>query len=63
MRQLALIFCFFTIPLNAQLAPAGAHTKVELVSISSAAVPGKEFQFALRFKCDEHFHIYWKNPG
>jgi thiol:disulfide interchange protein len=63
MRQLALIFCFFAIPLNAQLTPAGAHTKVELVALSSAAVPGKEFQFALRFRCDEHYHIYWKNPG
>ena len=63
MRQLALIFCFFAIPLNAQLAPASAHTKVELVALSSAAVPGKEFQFALRFRCDEHYHIYWKNPG
>ena len=63
MRHLALIFCLFAIPLNAQLTPVTAHTKVELVSLSSAAVPGKEFQFALRFRCDEHYHIYWKNPG
>lgn len=39
------------------------HTKVELISEYDAIVPGESFDLAVRFDLDEHWHIYWKNPG
>lgn len=39
------------------------RTKVELVALSSHAVPGQSLPLAFRFRCDPHFHIYWTNPG
>ncbi|MEM9158147.1 MAG: protein-disulfide reductase DsbD domain-containing protein, partial [Verrucomicrobiota bacterium] len=35
----------------------------ELVAEVEAAVPGQEFDVALKLDMDPHWHVYWKNPG
>ena len=44
-------------------AVAASRTKVELVNLTADVRPGERALVAVRFVCDEHFHIYWKNPG
>lgn len=39
------------------------HTTVELIAEDAAVVPGESFDVAIRFDLEEHWHIYWKNPG
>ena len=34
-----------------------------LVSSHDSVAPGQEFYIALRTVLDDHWHIYWKNPG
>lgn len=36
---------------------------LELLSPQSAIVAGAPLQLGVRFKMDEHWHVYWKNPG
>ncbi len=40
-----------------------AKADVEFVSSVSAVAAGQPFDLALRFRVDEGWHIYWKNPG
>jgi thiol:disulfide interchange protein DsbD len=47
----------------ASLASAAVHTQVDLVNLTAEVQPGKPALIAVRLKCDEHYHIYWKNPG
>ena len=42
---------------------AAVHTKVDLVSLTADIQPGKKAWVAVRLVCDEHYHVYWKNPG
>ena len=42
---------------------AAARTKVDLVNLTPEIRPGEKALIALRYRCDPHFHIYWKNPG
>ncbi len=61
MRLLTIILLGFI-----GLAPsvrAAVHSQVDLVNLTPRIVAGEKIQLALRFKCDPHFHIYWKNPG
>ena len=44
-------------------ADAASHTKVDLVNLTPDIRPGQKALVAVRFVCDDHFHIYWKNPG
>lgn len=39
------------------------YSDAELVSESTAIVPGSTFTVALRLAMEEHWHSYWKNPG
>ena len=43
--------------------PAAVRTKVDLVNLTPDIRPGAKALVAVRFRCDPHFHIYWKNPG
>ncbi len=61
MRLLALGLLSFG-ALVADLA-AAVRTKVDLVNLTPDIRPGEKALIALRFRCDPHFHIYWKNPG
>ncbi len=42
---------------------AAVRTKVDLVNLTPDVRPGEKALIAMRFRCDPHFHIYWKNPG
>lgn len=42
---------------------AAVRTKVDLVNLTPEIRPGEKALIAMRFRCDPHFHIYWKNPG
>ena len=42
---------------------AAVRTKVDLVNLTPDIRPGEKALLAMRFRCDPHFHIYWKNPG
>lgn len=63
MRLPVLLVALWAALLQAQPVIGTAHTQVDLVPITANAVPGQEAIIALRFRCDPHFHIYWKNPG
>lgn len=39
------------------------HVEVELVAQPGAAVAGQPLELGVHFKMDEHWHVYWKNPG
>ncbi len=63
MTRLCLILVLFSAGI-ARAAPVQAdHTTVELISEQSAIVPGESFDVAVRFELEEHWHIYWQNPG
>jgi thiol:disulfide interchange protein/DsbC/DsbD-like thiol-disulfide interchange protein len=61
MRLLALGL-FSLLSLFGDLA-AAVRTKVDLVNLTPDIRPGEKALIAMRFRCDPHFHIYWKNPG
>ncbi len=39
------------------------HIELELISDVTSIQPGQSFWLVLRAKMDDHWHIYWKNPG
>lgn len=39
------------------------HVQTELVSEVTSIQPGQPFWVALRLKLDDHWHVYWQNPG
>lgn len=45
------------------LSPSTDHVRVELISPSQSAQPGKKVWIGLRMRHDPHWHTYWKNPG
>jgi thiol:disulfide interchange protein/DsbC/DsbD-like thiol-disulfide interchange protein len=61
MRLLALGLCSL-LGLFGDLS-AAVRTKVDLVNLTPDIRPGEKALIAMRFRCDPHFHIYWKNPG
>jgi thiol:disulfide interchange protein len=40
-----------------------AHTQVDLISPSKNVQPGEALWVGWRLKMDDHWHVYWKNPG
>lgn len=60
-RRFAPVFalCLLATPSFA----AKPKARVELASSVTAIAPGKPFELALQFKIDNHWHIYWTNPG
>jgi thiol:disulfide interchange protein DsbD len=64
MLNLMTRFLVFLLPTAVFAAPMQVdHAMVELISEYDAVVPGQSFDLALRFDLEEHWHIYWKNPG
>lgn len=39
------------------------HVEAELVAETESIVPGQPFWAALRINLDDHWHVYWRNPG
>ena len=59
-----LIFLQFLLPSLAFATPVQTdHATVELISEYDAVVPGQSFDLAVRSDLEEHWHIYWENPG
>jgi len=55
---------FLLSPVSVSAAPpASDHVEVSLVSPATSVVPGTELVVGVRFKIEEHWHLYWKNPG
>lgn len=56
-----------TLPVFAEEPPGpslqGEHIKAHLVSEVATASRGASFDVGVRFDMDEHWHVYWKNPG
>jgi thiol:disulfide interchange protein DsbD len=64
MLNLMTRFLVFLLPTAVFATPMQVdHAMVELISEYDAVVPGQSFDLALRFDLEEHWHIYWKNPG
>jgi len=62
MRHAALLA--LALPTLALAGPVRDHSvEAELVSETTALVPGKTTTIALRVKHDPGWHTYWKNPG
>ncbi|MDG1287285.1 MAG: protein-disulfide reductase DsbD family protein [Rickettsiales bacterium] len=59
----ALIFTLFSVSLQAAPSAMTEHAKVTLVSEAAAITPGQPFNVAFDFELEDHWHIYWKNPG
>ena len=50
--------------LRASAAPIdGGQAVVDLISDHTTVTPGQTFKVALTLDIDEHWHVYWKNPG
>lgn len=39
------------------------HVRAELISSVETIKPGEPFYLGLRLVMDEHWHVYWRNPG
>ncbi|MDX9857460.1 MAG: protein-disulfide reductase DsbD family protein [candidate division Zixibacteria bacterium] len=39
------------------------HVRAELISETESIQPGRPFWTGLRLVMDEHWHVYWRNPG
>ncbi|MHC4958172.1 MAG: protein-disulfide reductase DsbD domain-containing protein [Planctomycetota bacterium] len=39
------------------------HVEAELVARETSVKPGRDVEIGLRFRLDEHWHLYWRNPG
>jgi thiol:disulfide interchange protein DsbD len=70
-RFLVLVLCAALLSgPDATAAPAGAadtvaapHVTVSLVADVDAVRPGTPFEVGIRFVLEEHWHVYWSNPG
>ncbi len=58
-----LFFTLFMGTLVAQSVVNTGQVKAELVSEQTAIQPGKAFSVALRLTLEDHWHVYWQNPG
>ncbi len=39
------------------------HARVQLLTERASLAPGESLWAALEFQIDEHWHLYWRNPG
>jgi thiol:disulfide interchange protein/DsbC/DsbD-like thiol-disulfide interchange protein len=58
--RLFLLLAAFAACAGAEQPP---HAKADLIAEPSAVTGGKPFQAALRLKLEDHWHVYWVNPG
>ncbi len=45
------------------MANKAAKARVELIPSVTAVVPGQPFELGVKFTIQDHWHIYWSNPG
>ncbi len=60
-------FCLFlslSLPVSVRAAPVDAgQAIVDLVTDHQIATPGSQIRGALTLDMEDHWHVYWKNPG
>jgi len=49
--------------LSAEQAARSQHVNIQLLSEVNAVNPGAPFHVGIHFQLDDHWHVYWKNPG
>lgn len=67
-KRLLWMTCLFALALTlaatVQALPTRVgHLEVELVSPVRTVQPGQPFEVGLHFTLDDHWHLYWQNPG
>jgi thiol:disulfide interchange protein/DsbC/DsbD-like thiol-disulfide interchange protein len=64
MRSIRLLcLAAFAAALPAAAADASAHVQARLLAEPSAVIAGKPFLAGLSLKLEDHWHVYWLNPG
>ncbi len=65
MRSFFLYLFIASLAFGANALPTATteHAKVSIVSEAQAITPGEPFDIAIDFELEDHWHIYWKNPG
>ena len=60
-----ITLCLLSLPLSPQASEPQqvGPVKVSLLTEVEAIQPGLPFQLGLYIEPDEHWHVYWKNPG
>ena len=67
--RLSLLFAVLALLISGGIAPGHAqpveaeHLSVELIALQQSAQPGAQLDIGLHFRLEDHWHIYWKNPG
>lgn len=59
---IVLLLTFMAMPAQSATVRS-AHTEVELIAERTAIRPGEPMIVGLRMTMDEHWHVYWHNPG
>lgn len=65
-RSIASAFLLLVALLGQSLVAApyqGQHATAELIADTATVVPGQSFHIGLKMDLEEHWHVYWKNPG
>lgn len=62
-KQFVFSFLCLFFAANGCFAENSQHTTAQLISEVRSIEPGKPFTVGVLMKMDEHWHIYWKNPG
>lgn len=57
-----ILSIFFLADLGAEPVQVG-HVRAELIAETDSIVPGQPFRVGLHLVMDEHWHVYWRNPG
>jgi len=57
------LFLLITGFFNVAPAAEQSHVKAELLPEVTSIQPGSSFWVAVKLSMDEHWHIYWRNPG
>jgi len=70
MHTLRLALCFLSLAVapwisaeSPESTPMGDPVAIELIAEQDSIQPGTPIWIAIRFKMDDHWHAYWKNPG
>ncbi len=63
-RLLFIISTVLLLAASAMAAPQQVgHVRIDLISETDGIRPGQPFTVGLHFVMDEHWHVYWRNPG
>ncbi|MBN9420300.1 hypothetical protein ABS71_17550 [bacterium SCN 62-11] len=61
--RFAIVFLLLLTGLVGAKPVRNGHVEVDLVAQPGTPVAGQSLEVGVHFKMDEHWHVYWKNPG